>query len=67
MVYFIWKMIQKATEEEWQKLSIFLILLKATIKDREIMGTNYFNKLRTWIDASHTSHMNIRGHTRSEM
>ena len=25
VVYFIWKRIQKATEEEWQKLQIFLI------------------------------------------
>ena len=57
----------KAAEEDWQKLRISLILLKTTIYDRKIMGTDYFDKLRTWIDASHALHMNMRGHTRSEI
>ena len=55
-VYFICIRVQYPTEEDWGKLRRVLNDLKATKKEKRIMGSDNLLKLETWVDTSHTVH-----------
>ena len=51
------------TKEYWGKLRRVLNYLKAAKDDRKIMGSGDLLKIETWVDASHTVHEEMMGHT----
>jgi hypothetical protein len=66
-VSFLCTRVQAPTLEDWGKLRRLLKFLKRTKDDIRIMGADDILKLETWVDASHATHANMRGHTGGTM
>ena len=49
--------------EDWKKLKRLLCYLNQTIDDIRIIGANNLHEMQTYIDSSHGTHMDMRGHT----
>ena len=66
-VSFLCTRVQAPTLEDWGKLRRLLKFLKRTKDDIRVMGADNMLKLETWVDASHATHANMRGHTGGTM
>ena len=51
------------TEEDWENLRRLLHYLQPTLDLSRIIGANGLDILKTWVDASYTTHYETRGHT----
>jgi hypothetical protein len=66
-VSFLCTRVQAPTIEDWGKLRRLLKFLKKMKNDIRVMGADDILKLETWVDASHATHANMRGHTGGAM
>ena len=64
---FLCAQVSKSTEEDWEKLKCAMAFMKQTIDDMRIIGVDNLEELLVWIDSSHATCENMRGHTSSSM
>ena len=57
------KRIKHPDVEDWKKLKRLLCFMNHTINNKIIIGGNYLQEMNTYIDSSHTVHMDMRVHT----
>jgi hypothetical protein len=62
-IAFLCTRVTKSTEQDWGKLKRALGFLKGTIKDLRILGADNIGRMKTWVDASHAVHQDMRSHT----
>ena len=55
--------VSKSNEKDWEKLKRCLGFIKGTRDDLRVIGADNLEDLCIWVDASHATHENMRGHT----
>ena len=62
-ILFLMTRVSKNDENDWRKLKQCLGFIKGTINDNRIIGADNISDFCVWVDASHTIHGIMEGHT----
>ena len=62
-VYFLCILVSRSEANDWEKLRRLLRYLYDTIDLARTIGANGMDILQTWVDASYTTHRDVRRHT----
>ena len=61
-IVFLCTRVSKSIDEDWEKLRRLLQYLKGTISMKIILGNDGLECMRTYIDASYATHMDMKRH-----
>jgi len=62
-IAFMCTRVREPSEQDWAKLRRLLQYLRGTIKMKRIVSLKNFSEMEIYTDASHATHLDMRGHT----
>jgi hypothetical protein len=67
LIAFLRARVSCSTEQDWKKLRSVLEHLNGTLDDKRIIGADSLVQMKTWVDASHAAHVDMKSHTGGAM
>ena len=60
-IVFLCMRVSEITQQDWEKLRQLLEYLNCTMKMKRILGSDSLRSMRTYVDVSHATHLDMNG------